>query len=247
MPDNNILWGKIELTDSEYSLKLSDSQIITLSKKDNEVIIKTTADDEPRTTRYITGNEHSLFIEPGLPDLPIIIKPANSISVLPSRKLDVFIEIPYTIRILYGSDHKKNLLCEITVEQLSKSFFGNPENGEFAYFIESELFCCISEYTKVANSVYCPLTIVNKSQQNLEFEKMILRAPYLLIFQGKNKLIANPVNIIFRGQEQISQISYKKIPQIPGEEARLLTPARTEEDKSLLRKSFYFIKNLYEG
>ena len=247
MPDLNISWGKIDLVNNKYSLPLSDGLSIELTKTPNEVVLKKTTAAGTETSRYITGNEHSLYIEPGLPELPIIIKPANSISVLPSKKLDVFIEIPYILKILYGTQNKKNLLCEIVIEQLSKSFFGNPENGEFSYFIESPLNCCIQEYSKPGSSVYCPLTITNKSQQNLEFEKMILRAPYLSIFKSEDLLIANHVNIIFTGQDQISQIKYKKTPQGFGSDAKLISEPRTEEDKNLLRKSFYFIKNLYAG
>ena len=161
--------------------------------------------------------------------------------------MEVFVEVPMVIKILFGNQNRKNLLYECCSCRLSRSFFGNGENGEFAYFIESPLLRSISEYNNQDSSVYCPLTISNKSSQNLEFEKMILRVPYLSIYEHENGLIAGPVSIVFKGQEQLSQITYKKALPVSAGSVRLVSPPRQEEDKNLLRRSFYFIKNLYTG
>ena len=247
MDINNISWGKIELNDTVFSLNLSQDKQLDITRDRNEVIIKVRNGKDETVNRFITGSENHIFIEPGLPELPVILKPEQYISVLPSKKLEVYVEVPLFIKILYGNKSNRDVIFEYNPQLLSRSYFGPTENGEFAYFIESPLKCCISEYENTGSNIYCPLTISNKSSQNLEFEKMILRVPYLSIYQHQQILIASPVVITFRGQEQISQIVYKKSPPVSGENLQLISAPRKKEDKNLIRRSFYFIRNLYTG
>ncbi len=243
MTEINIPWGKINFNNSNYLLTFSERISLNLEKIDNEIIITSSFDDNITVNRFVTGNDRDLFIEPGLPDLPIIIKPIHSISVLPSKQMTVFIEVPGVIRILYGSQKKKNVLFEFSYHKLAKCFFGNTENGEFVYSLESPFYRRISDYETNNSSIYCPLVISNKSSENLEFDKMILRVPYLSIYQQRTELIANPVAITFKGQEKISQIVYKEIQVLSAEgESILMSLPRTEEAKNLLRRSFSFIK-----
>jgi len=240
---NTIPWGKINFNDSNYSLTFSERISLNLKKIDNETIITFSVDDTITVNRFVTGNDHDLFIEPGLPDLPIIIKPMNTISVLPLNQMTVFIEVPGVIKILYGSQKKRNVLLEFSFHKLAKCFFGTTEEGEFTYSIGSPFNHRISDYEINNTNIYCPLVISNKSSENLEFEKMILRVPYLSIYQRQADLIANPVTITFKGHEQISQIAYKKSQAISTEgEYKLISEPRTEEDKNLLKRSFSFIK-----
>jgi len=247
LTDFQIPWGRIELPDSGFIIPLPGEQSVRLRRVRNELIITRISESGETESRFITGNEHSVFLEPGLPDLPVILKPSQYISILPSRKLDAFVEVPFTLRIFFGSKQKKIMLMEIVLKELSRSFFGNPENGEFAYFLESPLCCSIADYSAFESSVYCPLSIVNKSDQNLEFEKMIFRVPYLSIYKSSSGLIGSPVNITFHGQEQISQIVYRKTPPNTVEDSVFLAPPGAAEDKNLIRRSFYFFKNLYTG
>ncbi len=247
MDENIIPWGKIETGDAVLQLKLPRNQSLEIRKIKNELLIIRNTDVQPCKNRFITGDGQNIYIEPGLPPLPIILKPVQKISILPSKKLEVFIEVPFVIRLFYGSKQNKNFLCEVELDPLSRSFFGNSENGEFAYYMETSMHSSISDYTEKNYSVYCPVTISNKSSQSLEFEKMILRAPYLSVYKDGDTLIASPVIITFSGQEQISQITYKKTPPLSGNETVLLSPPRSEKDKNILKRSFYFIKNLYTG
>ena len=240
-------WGKVQLPDGRLDLSLADDLSVGFERCGNELIIKIIKGDDVSVKRYITGNEHDLYLEPGLPDLPIILKPEQYLSILPSKRLDAFVKVPLVLRVYYGTKQKKTALTDVVVQNLSRSFFGSSESGEFAYFLESPLHTDISGYEADNRSIYCPLSISNRSLQNLEFEKMILRVPYLSVYRTGGNLVASPVSITFRGQEQISQISYRKAPSAHGGSSELLSAPRQEEDKNLLRRSFYFIKNLYSG
>lgn len=247
MKIEDISWGKIKLSDNSFDVELSQNRKISILRNRNEVLVSVKTGPDEAVNRFITGADNNLFIEPGLPDLPIILKPSQYISILPSKKLEAYVEVPIFFRIMFGTQNNKNLIYEYNPQLLSKSYFGSSESGEFAYFIESPLYCCIDEHDNPGSNIYCPLTISNRSSQNLEFEKMVLRVPYLSVYEHKNTLIASPVSITFRGQEQISQVTYKKTPPVSDGTPKLITAPRDTEDKNLIRRSFYFIKNLYTG
>lgn len=247
MLSKSSIWGKIDFDKSGKILTLAENRSIIIRKEKGEVLVTNRTENEDSINKYITGDKHKLFLEPSLPDLPIILNPQHNISIIPGEKLNAYVEIPFTVKILYGSSHKKNTLCEMFQKPLSKSFFGNSETGEFAYLMDSPLHQNISDYQNISSSIYCPLSIANNSSHILGFEKMIFRVPYLSIYQEQDLFIASRVNITFSGHEQVSQIVYKKTPPSVKEDVKLLAHPRMAEDKNLLKKSFYFIKNLYTG
>ncbi|QEN07967.1 DUF432 domain-containing protein [Oceanispirochaeta crateris] len=239
-------WGKLDLQKSGIHIDLPSGQYIDIQRNRNEVYINRYISSELISNRYVTGDDHSLFMEPGLPDLPMILKPMENLSILPGKKIDAFVEVPLVVKLLFGSQESKKLLCESVIRPLSKSFFGSLDNGEIAYFLESPLFRDLSEYKQQNSSIYCPLSIMNKSSQNLDFERMILRVPYLSLYYSGSLILASPVNITFKGLDQMSQVVYKKtLPS--GDNIQLASPPRLAEDKSILKKSFYYFKTLYTG
>ncbi|MDA3956184.1 DUF432 domain-containing protein [Oceanispirochaeta sp.] len=246
MEDELIPWGKLTLQNSRKHIKLPYNQSFDIERNGNEIYVKRMISGVSSSNRFITGDDLSLYLEPGLPDLPMILKPVESLSILPGKKIDVYVEVPLVVRLLFGSQNNKSLLCESALCPLSKSFLGNMDNGEIAYFLESSLFRGIREYKKRDSSVYCLLSIRNKSSQNLVFERMILRVPYLSLYYSDDTILASPVNITFKGMDQLSQVVYRKsLPE--GEHIKPASPPRLIEDNSIIKKSFYYFKTLYTG
>lgn len=247
MSNLSSVWGKLDLSRGPFSIPLAENSQITISRDEREVLVSVQVDGNEKISRFVTGDDHNVYLEPGLPDLPLMIKPSAPVSILPSKKLESLIEVPLVVRILFGSSKSKRLLMEHSCRNMSKSFFGTLEGGEFAYSIESPLHHEVGEYKDEGFTVFCPLTIHNKSSYNLEFEKMILRVPFLSIYGNRQELMANTVVISFSGPDQISQIQYKKVPPGQDGEFKMLAPPQKEGDKNLLLRSFYFLKNLYLG
>jgi hypothetical protein len=196
--------------------------------------------------RFITNPTDILFIEPILPDYPLVIKPEMQLSVLPGMKLNAFIEVPLFVNIGVGTDKIDHCLIEFPLNPLSKSFFGSPESGEIAYFEESPLYEKVQSYQCKENMAYSPVLIKNRSNQILHFERMILRVPNLSLFKNKECIYTSPVDIDFKGQDQVSQIKIKQsAPKI--EDLKLIASPRRPLDKSIIKKSFYFMKSIYSG
>ncbi len=245
MMQNTIPWGMQDLNNQELILSLPSDEKLIIRRVENEISLTHNSPAESKVSRFFTGKSNHLFLQPGLPDLPMTLKPADRVSILPGNRMEASIEVPLILSVLYGTQSQKELLTEIPLDYLSRSFFGTPDNGEISYFLESPMYRDPRQYEKQDRSVYCPITIINKSLQKLEFERMILRVPYLSLFFTGDILTSSPVEITFKGQDQISQIAYKKTGG--GKKQDPAAPPRQPADKNLLKRSFFFFKTLYTG
>lgn len=247
MKDQQIPWGKIEFSDNVFSQQISPEHSIDIERTATEIIITTHSTGESETRRFITGKTDEVFIEPGLPPLPILMKPIDLITILPSRKLEAYLEIPFSIRVLIGTVQKKVFLYEYEPIKISRCYIDTTEKGEFAFQMESRICSTISEYRNPCTSVYCPITILNRSAQYLTFGKMVYRTSNLSIYSDGRVLISSPVHFTFKGSEQLSQISYRKTPPNADRELRLITTTKQQDAESILKRSFFFLKTLYTG
>ena len=241
-----IPWGQLDIRDKK-EIDLPFEQKVSLQRLEDEVIVTKALHSENTTYRFIVGKNNHIYLQPSLPDLPITIKPEQITSILPGCRMEVFIEVPLLLSVYYGTNSRKELLMEFPLEPLSRSFFGSPDNGEISYFLESPLLCEYEAYENKDSSIYCPVAITNKSLQKLDVERMIVRVPLLSIFSCKDSLLSSPVSIVFRGADMVSQISYLKYGSEKKQQVVPVAPPRQNDDKSLIKKSFYFFKTLYTG
>ncbi len=247
MQEERIPWGEIQFTDTLFSFELAEGHTLEVVKNSREILIRISVNGNEEAHRFVIGSDTPVYMEPGLPDLPILIKPVDTITILPAMKFNAFLEIPFSIKFLFGPEQKKTLLFEYRPSDISRCYVDGPEKGEFAYHMESRVFPRISDYERPHISVYCPLVVINKSSASLAFDRLVFRTANLSIFHSPTVLIASPVHITFKGQDQVSQVVYRKSPADPENELKLVSLSKKAEPQSILKRSFYYIKNLYSG
>jgi hypothetical protein len=93
MEDELIPWGKLTLQNSRKHIKLPYNQSFDIERNGNEIYVKRMISGVSSSNRFITGDDLSLYLEPGLPDLPMILNPVESLSILPGKKIDVYVEV----------------------------------------------------------------------------------------------------------------------------------------------------------
>lgn len=246
---NNIIpWGHINPAENDISISLGTDVNLVLKADEKELrLYQSDSESKHILHRFVTGPGSKVFIDPGMPDLPVVIKPESELTIMPGKSLSAFVDVPVVMQLHWRTAKKRQLLKEYPFRDLSRSWFGDPDNGEIAYFLESPFYCDYREYEPGGCCVYCPVTIINKSIQPLKLERMILRLPYLSIYKGESLFFSGRTTITFRGQDKISQLSFSKHAPEINEELRLVSPPRQTEDNGVLSKSFYFIKTLYQG
>jgi len=241
-------WGIQEIPEEGLIIRSNNTPLFKI-KRDHEEILIAAGDmgDDEQFNRFIVGKDAKIKLEPALPELPIVIKPEFPLSVLPGLSFRCFVAVPLVFSIWSSRGKKMHMLKEISVLNLSRSWFGDPWVGEVAYFLDSPLHASIESYSESDRSVFCPVNIVNRSSQILTLDRMLLRVPYLSVYQGEKRLYSNGTRISFRGQDQISQVSfYKGPPDLEKNLTQIASPRETDE-AGLLSKSFYFFKTIYNG
>ncbi|MDT8299635.1 MAG: DUF432 domain-containing protein, partial [Spirochaetaceae bacterium] len=195
----------------------------------------------------ILDGEGPTSVIPMLPDKPLVLQPDTELRILPGARVQAHIPIPLGIGVTYGLGDDMQLIREFPAVHLSKTWFGEPFDGEAAYAWKTTFSDGLGPRLPDERIAYCPLVIRNESPEVLGFQRLILRVPFLSLYAVRAHIYTNRVTVRFRGQSQISQVSIGKGPKKGEDSALRISGPRTKSDRALLRRSFSFIKNLYTG
>lgn len=243
----NHLWKSHNIGE-DYSISLDHDKEIKIEYDKNLLIINIYENKQHKEQlRFVIPLVGNISIKPSFPDRPIVIRSKNKLSILAGQKFEAYIEVPLILTVVYQDNKHDDTLFELPLGTLSRSFFGNSENGEIAYSLESPLNKRLEEYNITGLNGYCPISIINKSNSKMDFERMILRVPNLSIYQYPDYLLGSPVHVIYTGLDQGNQTIIRKTAPNVKIQASKVYPPRQVIDNNLLRKSFYFLKTVYNG
>jgi hypothetical protein len=200
---------------------------------------------EPSSWSRWTSTEESLTAQlvPALPDKPVVVRPEASIRIPGKQTAMFFVGIPLWVRITVGKDRAMNL-CEIPTMNLSKTWFGDVISGELGYSLKTRAMRDLSGVEPRASRATCSVLIDNSSASDLTFQRLCLHTEHLALFRSEKRLWANQVNVLYRGEEQGSQIDLTANPPDLEGPCERITDPRVKPDKNLLRKSFQVMKML---
>ena len=242
-------WGPASISTDGLDVVLSDGSHLQLRRETQFIWSQVRSGDssEPTDVYDVTvlQEEGDYFLNPILPDKPMVLRPAHTLSILAGGFLKTMVPVTLFPSLVVRVDDKERIVREWPLPVLSKTWFGDPVEGEAAYSMSAPL-----DEKGVLPApdpwvALCPLTIRNESPDILDFQRMILRVPYLTLYAGKKRIYTNELTVRFRGVDQISQVQISaRFPDV-GESVEKLSGPRSRSDWRLLRKSFSFIKSLY--
>jgi hypothetical protein len=185
--------------------------------------------DSPNLRRFAIDAAHSddrLTLLPELPDRPIVSKPTSAIEIPAGTHARFYCGIPLSVRILAGPPESAIELTSIPTRALSRTWFGNPLQGEACYATLTRAVRTPEEIQPYLFRVLCPVKIRNRSTTSLPFERICLRVRHLGIYQGKTYLWTNTSSILKTNSQPLSQVTFSK--GAPGEErdAILIAPPK---------------------
>jgi len=245
-------WSVALDMNGERQVDLSDGRTVLLKRNGVELLSAISLPDEedvndPVFDVTILDGEGPTFIIPMLPDKPLVLQPDAELRILPDARIRAHIPIPLGIGVVYGEGEEARLIREFPAIHLSKTWFGEPFDGEAAYSWKTTFSDGLGPRQPDERIAYCPLVIRNESPEVLGFQRLILRVPFLSLYAVRAHIYTDRVTVRFRGQSQVSQVSIEKGPQKGLDSAVRIFGPRSKSDRALLRRSFSFIKNLYTG
>ncbi len=194
--------------------------------------------------RFVAGKRSRISVRPGLPDLPVVIRPRSPLVILPGRNARYYVSIPVWVSVFEGGEGHRELLFRRPTERQRKTWFGESDNGELCYSFSSALESSPDALEATPLTVACPVAIRNEADTALNFQRLCVRAQYLSLYSGARRLATNEVIFHFRGLDQSSQVTFRDEPPDFEKNPRRLAGPQISAAKSLIQKSFEYIKSL---
>ncbi len=206
---------------------------------------QTNADVDRLTwNRWVAGEEAArVRLVPCMPDRAVVIRPRYPLNVPGGKEVLFFVSIPVWARVQVG-DRASLALCELPTVVLSKTWFGDPITGELCYSLKTKVLRQIDMLENHAHLAVCPVLIRNQAFAELDFQRICIRVEYLSLYRGQTRLWTNQVEVQFHGEELNSTIITGRGAPDFERTAEKLSEARLAPQRSLLKKSFSFLKAL---
>ena len=209
-------WKTVPLTEGEKNTYLPIGPLRMWLKQRNEEIWVTndylgeTGSDElpgdiiwSRFAKDGAGNE--VQIKPVFPDRPVIISSEFPLRIAAGSRIRIFTRVPVSVHLSMGK--KQEMLTEIPTIKLSKTWFGSPIEGELCYWQSTKARRSLEGLDAEPHLIRCPISIINKSEIDLNFEKFSFPVNQLSVFQKNEELWADETLIEYHGDEHESTIS----------------------------------------
>lgn len=263
------VWGKSELQESDWQgwrvgrlelqIKRDEQEWIVGSRMHSRDVLEAGAEDNPSLNintgedesidwhRYLVGDERLIHVIPALPNRPLVLKPAVRRRILPGRRAQFVFYIPVWLQLYVRDRDPKSFIAEFPTVTLSSTWFGDMQTGELCYSWETDLRQeQLSAQIPGENYSTCVLNVHNSSNTLLDFFRIAIHVEYLSLFSDGANLYTNEIYVNFSGLDQVSQVKYSsRGPKwIPG--LQKVNEARETPSKNILKRSFYYIKQLAE-
>jgi len=243
-------WGNISLTEGQLTYVTIGDLHIWIKYQNDEVWIAHAHNDELKEEpssqnppsdlawgRWAdkSGSEE-VQILPVYPDKPLIVHSEYPLKVSPGTKLQIFSRIPVWVRISLAKNNYQ--LIELPTVKLSRTWFGSPVEGELCYHATTKARRDLSNVDKKKYVVSCPISIHNKSDDELDFEHFCFRVERLCMYQSRGDFWADETQIVYHGADLNSDVIMTgKLPQ-GIEKNKLMSKPRKQIQKSLATRTF---------
>ena len=189
---------------------------------------------------------HAVRLRPRTPDLPVVLRVDEPVVIAVNARLSFEVLLPLWLEIGHAKAHPRRdisgVLLDLPTKLLKRSWFGTPESGEVAY---SWRINPRSQRAYQRHLVSVSVSIVNRSTTVLRFERFLLRAVHLGVYKRGSILETNGVDVAFKGNEQLSQITFETHEHITQRGGGvLLGPPREQSGNDMIRKSFGWLREL---
>ena len=181
---------------------------------------------------------------PMFPDRPLVVKPEESFRLVKDVQTRINARVPIWVGIDVVQGDSTVRLVEIPTAVLSKTWFGTFTEGEACYWISSGLRNKIEPDPLRPFQAICPIQLVNSSDEELLIEKICLRVVNLALFFDGDQLWSDETRIVFKGKDEISDISVSAKPPSEAPDAVRMMEPRSPMKKGFTAQTFATLKDL---
>jgi hypothetical protein len=248
------VWGPMDLRDRECThwrigdvtlwARAYDDEWEIASSYGARVVDSGECPEDVSWTRYVTVAHDDLYTQPALPDRPVVIKPQSPIVILPGRWGRFYFSVPLWVRFVSQPAGRSVTMAEVPTQSLSSTWFGDIASGELCYAIGSRLLRRPPAMDDNEAFARCEVEVRNGSRERLQFERICVHVEHMHLFATEEKFWTNQLRVVFKGSDQVSQLTFlPRVPEVAGE-ARVVCEPREALEKNILKRSFNLIREI---
>ena len=204
-------------------------------------------DDDQDVLHFYSGSSSELILVPALPDKAVVFRNNKNIKVSASKSTRLFFTIPLTMQFYFDEIKDENRLVEVPLRRLSDTWFGEMDSGEPAYSIGSNYYKSLTDVDARVWEAIASVEIINNTFGVLDLQRLILRVEEFNLYRKDEQILTNHVAIEFKGQEQVESVNLSIRGDVHGDQFETVANKRLSDSRKLLRRSFFFIKNIYQN
>ena len=194
--------------------------------------------------RWVVGELcRQIMVLPVMPDRPVVVRPELPVKIPKDQEALFFVSIPVWARIV-AKKQEHTILCEEPSVIRSNIWFGDLMSGELCYSLRSRARRRMVDIEAEPHRVACPVRIRNTTGSQFDVERFCVHIEHLNIYKGSTRLWTNEVLISFQGEDTASRIEYAQTPPDYETIEGILSEARTQLRKTLLKRSLGTFKSL---
>lgn len=192
----------------------------------------------------VTAGTDGLRLSPIFPPRTLVVKPELSFRLLPRSGARIYVRVPLWARV-EATGAEDVGLTEVPSVVLSDTWWGEFTEGELCYWLPTSARRSVGRDVFAPHRVVCPLELSNRSEDELEVEKIALRAAHLSVFRGQHGFWSDVTRVRYRGENEGSDIDVAgRAPEEAGTGARRVTVPRTPLTKSFRTRTFSRLRTL---
>lgn len=200
-------------------------------------------DDEEWNRWPVEERPTSLRLDPLFPSRSLVLKPEHSFRLLPGSGARIFVRVPLWAQLSLP-DRTERTLAELPTVALSDTWWGEFTEGELCYWLPTTARREVKAGVVREHQAVCPLDLTNRSDEELEVERIALRVEHLSVYLGEYGFWSDVTRVRYKGGAEGSQIEITgRAPREAGESRRVAL-ARTPITKSFHARTFSKLRAL---
>jgi hypothetical protein len=202
-----------------------------------------TGADEEWVRWPVPGDTGSLHLSPAFCDRPVVVEPEQTFRLLPRTEARIFVRVPLWARVRIP-DAGGTTLTELPSVLLSDTWWGSLTEGEACYWLPTTARRRVDPEVFEPHLAVCPLQLLNRSDEELQVERIALRVPHLSVFVRDGDLWADETRVRYRGADEESHIEVAGTAPGEARKATRVADPRTPLSRGLRARSFARLKGL---
>ena len=187
-------------------------------------------EDAPWSRWALPSGHRHLRLSPAFPDRHLVVKPDHPFTLMRRASARIYLRVPVWVRLesMDRPGGRTALITEIPTVTLSETWWGDFRDGELAYWLTTEGRRQLTPDLFDTHLIVTVIQADNLSEDDLEVEKISLRAEHLSIYDKDGWLWAEEVRVEYHGEAEGTEIHMDDVPPAEAAGAREISPARVQ-------------------